>query len=543
MEEPIGNGQKRRRVIPEKYALGTPSREEELFQQAVANSRQEKAMVKQPIEWAPTYRPSEEEWAGNPLVYFEKIRPEAEKYGICVIVPPSSFSPIRGLDIDTSNVEFGTKLQRIDRLQESMPYGTGRRFTPQTYKAMADEFLAKWTREHDINSRDALTEDYWRLVDDAAEDVRVEYGNDVEGTAFAKDFESDWKLNVLPKKSLLGHFKVSLPGINTPWLYFGMLFSTFSWHNEDNYLASINYHHLGAPKHWYGVPGSHAAAFENVVRRFYKQRLLEVPDLLHHMNTMFSPSKLKALEVPVYQALQTAGTYVITFPQAFHSGFSYGFNLGEAVNLAPPSWIEHAKIAAERYRRVGRLAVMSHDRLIFTLAHLVDQFSNDYEECLLLRNELERLCNEEFSLRPRLFAAGVRDVSKLVTTPRNAPGIDAEASEYDDKRICVVCRHTCFSSAVACNCSQTAVSCLRHSSYLCKCPPTNKYLIEWESHDDLKAILSKVDGIVQAKFPLQSEQRKLKQKQQAKEEVKFQLQQVQAVSAPACAPAPDLPAP
>ena len=156
-----------------------------------------------------------------------------------------------------------------------------------------------------------------------------------------------------------------------------MLFSTFSWHNEDNYLSSINYHHVGAAKQWYGVPGEKASAFENVVRRFYKQRLQEVPDLLHHMNTQFSPSKLAAHGVPVYKLVQEAGSFVVTFPQAFHSGFSYGFNCGEAVNFAMPHWIEHAKLANERYRRIGRLAVLGHDRLIFTLARYVDELDGD----------------------------------------------------------------------------------------------------------------------------------------------------------------------
>ena len=39
---------------------------------------------------APTFHPTQEEFS-DPLEYIEKIRPIAEKFGLCRIVPPSTF--------------------------------------------------------------------------------------------------------------------------------------------------------------------------------------------------------------------------------------------------------------------------------------------------------------------------------------------------------------------------------------------------------------------------------------------------------------------
>ncbi len=43
--------------------------------------------------------------------------------------------------------------------------------------------------------------------------------------------------------------------------------------------------------------------------------------------------------MPVYKVNHTPGSFVITFPRSYHGGFSYGFNVGEAVNFSTLDWL------------------------------------------------------------------------------------------------------------------------------------------------------------------------------------------------------------
>jgi histone demethylase JARID1 len=47
-------------------------------------------------------------------------------------------------------------------------------------------------------------------------------------------------------------------------------------------------------------------------------------DILLGKTTMFPPNILLRHHVPVYRAIQRPGEFVITFPRAYHSGFSHG---------------------------------------------------------------------------------------------------------------------------------------------------------------------------------------------------------------------------
>ena len=54
----------------------------------------------------------------------------------------------------------------------------------------------------------------------------------------------------------------------------------------------------------------------------------------------------------------------MTFPQAYHCGFSYGFNCGEAVNFATNDWINHGAQSVQAYRLKSKEEVFSFDRLM-----------------------------------------------------------------------------------------------------------------------------------------------------------------------------------
>lgn len=88
------------------YVATSMTREEEkLLQQAIENSKKmtqlQRAGKDLVVPFGPTFFPTVEEFEGSPLDYIEKIRPIAQKYGICKIVPPDGWDPPFCKSIDT----------------------------------------------------------------------------------------------------------------------------------------------------------------------------------------------------------------------------------------------------------------------------------------------------------------------------------------------------------------------------------------------------------------------------------------------------------
>ena len=142
-----------------------------------------------------------------------------------------------------------------------------------------------------------------------------------------------------------------ISGINMPWLYVGMKYSSFCWHYEDLMLYSVNYNHWGKPKIWYGVPESDRDKFDKAAKQKLALVFKKDPNLLLDIITMINPAYLVQQKVTVYKTLQMPGEFILTFPGAYHAGFSTGLNIGEAVNFASKSWIPHGLKCQDIYRR------------------------------------------------------------------------------------------------------------------------------------------------------------------------------------------------
>jgi hypothetical protein len=107
-------------------------------------------------------------------------------------------------------------------------------------------------------------------------------------------------------------------------------------HEEDWHLMSLNLAYYGR-KIWTVVAPRQADHLQS-------QYSLEVEALkpcsqnIRHCATYIPREKLKSwgLEIRVFP--QDPGDVVVTFPRAYHQGFSTGVTIGEAVNYAPDSW-------------------------------------------------------------------------------------------------------------------------------------------------------------------------------------------------------------
>ncbi|WVZ55495.1 hypothetical protein U9M48_006146 [Paspalum notatum var. saurae] len=383
---------------------------------------------------APEYRPTESEFA-DPIAFLSRVEREAAAYGICKVIPPyprpsrrfvfahlnrslvSSSEPANPTTTTSASSSiapprpepaavFTTRHQELGTPRRGRPppqvlkqvWQSGEKYTLEQFEAKSRAF----SKIHLAGLREPTPLEVESLFWKASADrpIYIEYANDVPGSGFAAPAKSrrnkrrrregeqveegekgsgwrlsgsPWNLQAIARApgSLTRFMPDDVPGVTSPMVYIGMLFSWFAWHVEDHELHSLNFLHTGAPKTWYAVPGDRASELEEVIRVHgyggNPDRLASLA-ALGEKTTLMSPDILVARSVPCCRLVQYPGEFVVTFPRAYHIGFSHGFNCGEAANFATPQWLKFAKEAAVRRAVMNYLPMLSHQQLLYLLA-------------------------------------------------------------------------------------------------------------------------------------------------------------------------------
>ncbi|XVE62279.1 hypothetical protein DITRI_Ditri06bG0105200 [Diplodiscus trichospermus] len=488
----------------------------------------EKYKLNNEMEWVdeisecPEFRPSMEEFK-DPLVYLQTIAPQASKYGICKIVSPWK-ACVPASDVlmkEQRGFQFKAYIQHL-RLHEWNVNDKAaflmrqRKYTYQSFEKMANKAFAKRFTQSTNISAIHLEKEFWHEM---ARGIRmVDYGANIDGSAFSSDpndelGQSNGNLKILPQLSncTLRLLEYQIPGITFPMLYIGMLFSTFAWHVEDHYLYSINYHHSGAPKTWYGVPGYAASGFEKVAHDYiYAPGILSPMDedgasaLLAEKTTMFPPNILLQHNVPVYKAVQMPGEYVITFPRAYHAGFSHGklhflplfciflifsfmpcichlslsietynfiplytitgFNCGEAVNFAVGDWFPWGAVAGQAYAQLCKMVILPYEELLCKEAIILSK-----SNCL--SNEPAPQTLVKIS-----FLSHIESLSNVLWHLNNLKAPFSYSPNSQGTIVCQICKRDSYLAFLGCN-SCFHHTCLFHEVHSLTCSCSGKLVV------------------------------------------------------------------
>uniref|UniRef100_A0A8B9RJ58 [histone H3]-trimethyl-L-lysine(9) demethylase n=1 Tax=Astyanax mexicanus TaxID=7994 RepID=A0A8B9RJ58_ASTMX len=288
-----------------------------------------------------TFRPTMEEFR-NFSRYMAYIESQgAHKAGLAKIIPPKEWSPTASYrDID--DLVIPAPIQQVVTGQSGLftQYNIQKKaMTVREFRktANSDKFCSP--RYDDFEE---LERKYWKNV---TFNPPI-YGADVNGTLYDPDVD-EWNIGHLNTilDTVENESGITIEGVTTPYLYFGMWKTTFAWHTEDMDLYSINYLHFGEPKSWYCVRPEHGKRLERLAKGFFPGSSQNCEAFLRHKMTLISPSILKKYGIPFEKITQEAGEFMITFPYGYHAGFNHGFNCAESTNFATRRWIDYGKQA------------------------------------------------------------------------------------------------------------------------------------------------------------------------------------------------------
>ncbi|KAK8953442.1 putative lysine-specific demethylase JMJ14 [Platanthera guangdongensis] len=144
------------------------------------------------VDEAPVFFPSEEEFK-DPLRYIASIRPKAEKYGICRIIPPHSWKPpcpLKEKDF-WDQAKFSTRVQQVEKLQNREPMKKRSRIRSQRKRKRRKQFRFSMTRKRN----NCTTTETNECASDTEEKFGFQSGSDFTLESFqiyADDFKEQY---------------------------------------------------------------------------------------------------------------------------------------------------------------------------------------------------------------------------------------------------------------------------------------------------------------------------------------------------------------
>ncbi|XP_008559898.1 uncharacterized protein LOC103580058 isoform X1 [Microplitis demolitor] len=343
----------------------------------------------------------------------------AHKAGLAKVIPPPEWVPRKGgYDVSQMDLSIPAPIcqvvtgkqglyQQINIQKKSM--------TIQEYEKLANSERYATPKHFDYED---LERKYWKNITYVA----PIYGADVSGSLTDPDV-TEWNINHLG--TILDYvnkdYGISIDGVNTAYLYFGMWKTTFAWHTEDMDLYSINYLHFGAPKTWYAIPPEHGRRLERLASGFFPGSYQSCQAFLRHKMSLISPQILRQYSIPCNKITQEAGEIMITFPYGYHAGFNHGFNCAESTNFAAPRWVEYGKRATQ--------CTCSKDMVKISMDTFVKRFQPDRYD-LWLRGE-DIGCHPE---DPRQTAAPMPSQMDLLCSNSNDKLPDSYVNAPKNKR-------------------------------------------------------------------------------------------------------------
>jgi len=371
-------------------------------------------------------------------------------YGIAKVTLPEGFSKLEGIAKDQTargaDWQPGTPLgdmilpspmtQALRGLGGIYEYTflDNKPMTAAEFRDKADKYMESQLGKQKDQPIELLERKFWKRLGPTMQPSM--YGADMEGTLFNKDDDCHG-FNIAKLQSCLQLLLMDqedadsggIPGVTTPYLYFGMWASVFCAHTEDMNLLSINYLHAGAPKVWYAIPaGEDSKRFEHLMEAHYQHAKKDCPEYLRHKRSLVSPAILKKAGIPYTTTVQYPGDAIITFPGSYHSGFNTGFNIAEATNFAVPEWIAYGKRASVCLCRPDsvRIDVNRFERLLVQYENEVMHNKRFLWKDWVLRTKKKRM-QEEISNA----AYGCTPKNKVAKTDQNSSaGANAKRKEF-----------------------------------------------------------------------------------------------------------------